>query len=539
MMKIRVIQPPYPKHVEDTPSTVAFMLRQLENCDSTLDLILLPECCNAPSGCGDSALLRSLVQENTQKLLDGARETAIRCQATVGINLYINAEEQSTTVRNTTLLFNRQGNLAARYDKQHLPASEFHNDAIDHSYLTEMTNPFCAEVDGVRYAFLTCYDMYYSEFIHRISIEKPDVVLICSLQRAERGDILEMQGKNCAFVCNSYVVRSSYHMGTGATTGGNSMVVAPDGQVLRNFHQEIGNFDCSIEDIHWKYFRSNGFGQPNVTNDIYQTYYRTPWCYRAGGSGVVPNNTQMAFPRLCAHRGLSPAAPENTLPAIGIAVALGAPEVEIDIRTTMDGVPVVSHDANVLRLTGEDGWIEKMDYAEVRKFNPGKWFASCYDGVGYATLEEVFAAFPRRTIFNLHIQPRQRKEDYRPLIRRIMALAGRYDCAEHLYFSSEDPSALMVAAELAPMVERCLICQREGPYRDTLVQTAQILGCQRIQTIADYLSPEQIWAAKQAGIRCSLYSVDDPNQAKQWLDKGIDCILTDNYQTLRSGLEKA
>ena len=70
MMNIRVIQPPYPNCAEDTPATVAFMVEQLRRCDGSLDLILLPECCNAPSGCGDSALLRRLVKENTGILLD-------------------------------------------------------------------------------------------------------------------------------------------------------------------------------------------------------------------------------------------------------------------------------------------------------------------------------------------------------------------------------------------------------------------------------------------------------------------------------------
>lgn len=253
MMNIRVIQPPYPKCAEDTPASVAFMIEQLRLCDESLDLILLPECCNAPSGCGDSSLLRRLVEENTGILLEAARETAVRCRAVVGINLYVYGEGYETAARNATLLFNPQGQLAAQYDKQHLPISEYTNDAIDHSYLAGNVNPFCAEVEGVRYAFLTCYDMYYTEFIHRISLEKPDVVLICSLQRAERPDILEMQGKNTAFVCNSYVVRSSYHMGPDAKTGACSMVVAPNGEVLRNFGQEKGSFDCRIEDIHWKF----------------------------------------------------------------------------------------------------------------------------------------------------------------------------------------------------------------------------------------------------------------------------------------------
>lgn len=536
-MNIRVIQPPYPSHAEDTPSTISFILDQLENCDESLDLILLPECCNAPAGCGDSSLLRMLVRENTDKLLSAAQKTAAQCKAVVGINLYVHSENHEASVRNTTLLFDRSGTISAQYDKQHLPVSEYSNDAIDHSYIMGNNIPICTEVDGVRYAFLTCYDMYYSEFIHRLSLEKPDVVLICSLQRAEREDILEMQAKNCAFVCNSYVVRSSYHMGYEAKGGGCSMVVAPNGVVLKNYGQQKGSFDCYVEDIHWKYTRSNGFGQPNVANDIYQTCYRTPWCYRVGGSGVRPTNAEMPFPRLCAHRGLALAAPENTIPAIGLAVALGAAEVEIDIRSTADGVPIISHDSSVQRLTGKDGIIEEMNYAEVQKLNLGKRFSACYDGVGYATLEEVFAAFPRRTIFNLHIQPLENEENYRPLFTKTLELAARYDCTEHIYFSSESILALSIAKELNPVVELCLICKKNSLHCHELIPAAEKTGCKRIQTISELLTIEQLQQAKEAGIRCNLLSTEDPSEIKKWIDSGVDCVLTDNYSAIHTKLK--
>jgi glycerophosphoryl diester phosphodiesterase len=510
------------------------MIEQLKLCDESLDLILLPECCNAPSGCGDSSLLRRLVAQNTDALLAAVKETAIRCKATVGINLYVHGEGYETVVRNATLLYNSSGELAAQYDKQHLPVSEYTNDYIDHSYLSGSVNPCCAQVDGVRYAFLTCYDMYYAEFIHRISLEKPDVVLICSLQRAERPDILEMQGKNTAFVCNSYVVRSSYHMGSDAKTGACSMVVAPDGVVLRNFGQQLGSFDCRIEDIHWKYRRSNGFGQPEVTNDVYQTLFRTPWCYRVGGSGVLPDNKRMTFPRLSARRGFTPAAPENSLPGIGIAVALGASEIAIDIRATSDGVPVLSRDPDTLRLAGEQVNIRQTSYAELRKLNIGKQFASAYDGVTYATLEEVFATFPQRAIFNLRIQPDGTSADCRSLIRTILELAGRYDCLDHIYFSSEDHAVLAIAAELAPDVERCLIFRDEQEP----VEAALKLGCTRIQTTAAYLTDNLIRQVKAANIRCNLHLANDPAQAENWLSKGIDCILTENFLTLSQSAHK-
>ena len=517
MMNIRVIQPPYPKRAEDTPEAVAFMLEELQRCDESLDLILLPECCNAPSGCGDSSLLRRLVAENTDKLLTAVKQTAVRCKAVVGINLYVYGKGYETKVRNATLLFDRQGNLAAQYDKQHLPASEYTNDAIDHSYLENSGNPFCAEVDGVRYAFLTCYDMYYTEFIHRISLEKPDVVLICSLQRAERGDILEMQGKNCAFVCNSYVVRSSYHMGYDSKTGGCSMMVAPDGVVLRNFGQEKGSFDCQVEDIRWKYCRSNGFGQPIVTNNVYQTLYRTPWCYRVGGSGVRPMNARMEYPRLCARGGFPGAAPENSLPGIGMAVAMGASEVQVDVAVTADGVPVLCRDTDSIR---------EAEYPRLCARNVGAAYADCFDGLGYASLEDVFAAFPGRTVFQLHIPVQKGMEDYSPLIRNIMKLAERYDCADHFYIASEDAQVLAAVAEAAPQVERCLMgCGAN------LVERAKQLGCGRIQTEQAHMREKLLEQAKKAHLRCNL-AVEDAAEAKFWLQKGADCILGAAYLKL-------
>lgn len=533
-MNVRIIQPPYPQCSENTETTVSFIIRELEQCDPSLDLILLPECCNAPASCGDHERLGELADKYGTKLIEAVKTTASRCEATIGINLYCRSE--SGKLRNTTLLFNRKGQVAAKYAKQHLPASEYGNPMIDHSYLHELNPPTCVEVDGIRYAFLTCYDSYYTEFISRMSVERPDVILISSLQRAERQDILEMQAKMCAFLCNAYVVRSSYGMGTKAHTGGCSMIVSPDGIVLQNYQQFIGRFDYTIDDVHYKYMRSNGFGQPNVENDVYQTSYRSPWCYRVGGSGVVPTDKEVPFPRLCAHRGFISAAPENTIPSIAIAVSLGAIETEIDVRPTADGVLVISHDPHVNRLTDATGIIQEMTYEELRALDPGKKFAPCYEGVGYATLEEVFKTFPRRTIFNLHVKPLENVSDYRPIIRKILELAKKYDCMEHFYFASEGPEILEAALELAPEIERCALTPETGLVTtEMILNTAIKYKCSRLQALREYMTDELIQKAHQAGIRCNLFYADDPQDAQEWIRKGVSTILTDNYLTVHLG----
>ena len=52
----------------------------------------------------------------------------------------------------------------------------------------------------------------------------------------------------------------------------------------------------------------------------------------------------MACFEIVAHQGApTTEAPENTMPALQRAVASGADAVELDVRLTADGVPVVYH----------------------------------------------------------------------------------------------------------------------------------------------------------------------------------------------------
>ena len=59
-----------------------------------------------------------------------------------------------------------------------------------------------------------------------------------------------------------------------------------------------------------------------------------------------------SLPGICAHRGLSGAMPENTLPAFAAAIAAGAQEIEFDLFPSADGIPVVSHDPDLARVAG-------------------------------------------------------------------------------------------------------------------------------------------------------------------------------------------
>jgi len=273
-----------------------------------------------------------------------------------------------------------------------------------------------------------------------------------------------------------------------------------------------------------------------VTNDYFTSHFRSPWSYRVGGSGVKPTDSETAYPRLCAHRGFITGAPENTIPSIGVAVSMGACEVEIDVRPTKDGVLVISHDNSVKRLTGCEGLIGEMTYEELMKLDPGKHFSEAYAGVRYATLEEVFATFPRRTIFNVHVKPLDGVEDYRPEIRQIVELAERYDCMEHFYIATDTPAIMAAAQEVAPEIQRCALTPEVGEVDvDVVLANAVKYQCTRYQSFGKYMTPEIVEKAHSLGLKCNLFYADDPEVAKEFLARGLECILTDNYWVVSEG----
>lgn len=98
-----------------------------------------------------------------------------------------------------------------------------------------------------------------------------------------------------------------------------------------------------------------------------------------------------------AHRGASAYAPENTLPAFDLAVALGVDVVETDVQMTRDGQLVCVHDTTLARTTDarrryphRAPWsVGDLTLAEVRALDAGSWFDQSSAGTRVPTLRET------------------------------------------------------------------------------------------------------------------------------------------------------
>lgn len=70
---------------------------------------------------------------------------------------------------------------------------------------------------------------------------------------------------------------------------------------------------------------------------------------------------------VASHRAVHHHYPENSIPAIREAIRLGIDIVEIDVKVSKDGVPMLMHDGKIDRTTNGKGDLETQNYEDLRK----------------------------------------------------------------------------------------------------------------------------------------------------------------------------
>ena len=523
-LKACVFQPPYALNVADVDATMQWEFDQLRRCDESLDLIVLPEASDRQARVKDRAEIDALTKKYHEPLLALCAETAKRCRATV----FVNALDRTPTgARNTTFAFDKTGACVGKYDKEHLTAGEHRKWGFDASYMWEWSEPKILEIDGVRYAFLTCYDFYFYENFANIARRKPDVIIGCSHQRSDRHDALEMFGRFVAYNTAAYLVRASVSMGLDSPLGGGSMIVSPMGQILGNLYSKVGTLTVEF-DPHEKYLKPAGYGNPPNTHPAYIEIGRRPWKYRPAGSAIIPGFKDAPAKRLCAHRGFSTVAPENSLPAFGAAVALGAAEIEFDLWWTKDGEIVSLHDSTLDRVSDGKGKVYEHTYAELQKFDFGAKKDSHFAGLKILRFEEILRKLSCHTLMNIHMKDVGTAWD-EALAKKVVRLIEAYDAQDHVYFMTSCGPLQDQLARLAPNIPRCMGNSRHDLGRPDIVDFAIQHKCQMVQLFKPYFDQSTIDRAHAAGLRVNVFFSDDPAEAKKFLEMGVDTILTNDY----------
>jgi len=245
-------------------------------------------------------------------------------------------------------------------------------------------------------------------------------------------------------------------------------------------------------------------------------------------------------PLVIAHQGGDGVWPGDTMFAFEHAIAIGADVLEMDAHITEDGRIVLMHDEEVDRTTDGTGLIEEMTLEELKNLDAaydwsmddGQTFPYRGKGIQAPTLDELFKAFPQMR-YLIEIKLTQN-----PIETPLCDLIREYRMQDRVVVASFHDDVMKSFRATCPEVATS--ASRTEVRNYVLLGKAFLWGfyIPKFQSIQPPWNPEDslgiqimterfIRESHAKHIRIEPWTVNDPELMKQYIEWGVDGIITD------------
>lgn len=224
--------------------------------------------------------------------------------------------------------------------------------------------------------------------------------------------------------------------------------------------------------------------------------------------------------RFVAHRGYSGYAPENSIPAFELAGRMGFWGIETDISETSDGYFVCMHDETLDRMTDGEGEIGDYTFETLEQFT--------IDSGNYL-----------RTTENTKI----------PTFEEYLSICRQYGCVPVIEVKDiRNYDAFMQVIADSGLINRCIVT---GPidalkevrsrnsaipvmvigyypasYTEGLGQIAEIQENRGVLYNYPQVEGYVVETLHNQNVLCAVWSIDETDIAQDYLDYGVDFIVT-------------
>jgi len=232
-----------------------------------------------------------------------------------------------------------------------------------------------------------------------------------------------------------------------------------------------------------------------------------------------------------AHRGASKLAPENTLAAFRAAHDLGFKIIETDIRASVDGILFCFHDENLLRMTGDSRKLEELTSVQIDEL----WIDGKHR---IPKLQDLYEDFPE-ACFNLDAKSWK-------CVDPLVTLVQRMQVESRTCFGSFSQARLDAIFAQLPggSVTRSL------GTRGAVVLYGNYLMRRKfnVNAVCAQLPVKQYGVSlvnentlryyQSLGLKTHVWTVNEADEMQHLIDIGVDGIMTDDCELLKSVLEK-
>lgn len=218
--------------------------------------------------------------------------------------------------------------------------------------------------------------------------------------------------------------------------------------------------------------------------------------------------------RIIAHRGARTLAPENTLAAMQTAINSGAKAIEFDIHSHGDEFLVI-HDRWLDRTTNGKGLLHAHSLEEIKQLDAG-------NGEVVPTLWQLLMLVNGQCALNIELKGVTRLD---PLINQLDLACKKLNFTTDQFLISSFNHHLLKQLKMQAPELKLGALTASRPTDECAF--AEDLGAYAVKLNINTVCPELVNDAHQRGLKCYVYTVNQPDDW-QWLDQmGVDGIFCD------------
>nr|WP_302478195.1 glycerophosphodiester phosphodiesterase [Ruegeria arenilitoris] len=217
------------------------------------------------------------------------------------------------------------------------------------------------------------------------------------------------------------------------------------------------------------------------------------------------------------HRGAAALRPENTMASVLKAIEDGADWVEIDVQESADGVVVVAHDSDFMKLAGVNLKVWDATMEDIAQIDIGSWFGPEYADERTPTLREVLEAAKGKSKVIIELKYYGHDVD---LENRVAAIVEDLQMQDDIATMSLKYPAVQKIKKLRPE-------WRAGVLAATAVGDLTGLEGDFIAVNAAMATPGLVRSVQDAGKDIYVWTVNDPLQMSAMASMGVDGLITD------------
>ena len=244
------------------------------------------------------------------------------------------------------------------------------------------------------------------------------------------------------------------------------------------------------------------------------------------GQGLLERVQAPDHADVIGHRGAAALRPENTMASVIKAIEDGADWVEIDVQETADGIVIIAHDSDFMKLAGVNLKVWDATMEDVAQIDIGGWFDPEYASERAPTLHDVLSAAKGKAKVIIELKYYGHDVD---LENRVAGIVEELGMEDDIATMSLKYPAVQKMKALRPD-------WRAGVLAATAVGNLSGLDGDFLAVNANMVTPGLIRSVHEAGKDLYVWTVNDPLQMSAMASMGVDGLITDRPAMAREVL---